>query len=405
MTVNPGLPVPLLAFLLLLAPAQDPPPKAPPPDIKPPAAQEPPKKERERDEILYEIARFKRPDGLISICFRVGHERGRLLKAILEGVQLQIPGQAMPIVSVTPNARVKFLTDKGHVLESEEAHLLIVSDTEENIPYLESVLKVLDAPEPQVQIEARIVELRWDRELQLGLEGEGLNSVIYTLRPGSDAFLKEIRARFNPTEALAGGPFQGSTFRFGRTSAHQGSLTGVIQAFVQRGQGEVLSVPRIVASSGKEALILAGEKIPYTQSTLAAGQTTVTVQFEEANVSLKVRPHIVGSSNIRMEIDTSVKTLIGFVNFQTGTAPTFSNRQAKTDVTVRTGEEVWIGGILQKEKSKIRRGLPILSDIPVFGVLFGRYEESESLREILFTLKPTILEPGGLRAIIDPNKK
>jgi len=300
-----------LSAVLFAGTFQDPPPKPPdkPPQEQPKPAEAPKLMERPSGEILYQIGKFKRPDGLVSLCYKVGFQRGRLLKAILEGQTLHIPGQPAPIVSVTPDKKSRILSDKGHALESEEAHLLIVTDVEENIPYLEAVLKMLDVPDPQVLIEARIVELRWDSDLQYGLEGEGASSVIYTLPGGSDAFLKEIRAKFNPSEAQTPGPFQGSTFRFGRTSSHQGTLAGILQAFVQRGQAEILSTPRILASNGREALVLAGERVPYSQQTNVAGAVTTTINYEDANLQLKVRPHIVGSNFIQLEIDTSIKSL------------------------------------------------------------------------------------------------
>jgi len=399
----------LLAFFLSGGPQENPP--TPPP--KPPAnAQEPPKPvelpkvlDHPGSEILYPIGKFKRPDGLVSLCYKVGFQRGRLLKAILEGTTLQIPGQPAPIVSVTPGVSARILGPKGHAIESEEAHLLIVTDVEENMAYLESILKILDVPEPQVLIEARIVELRWDRDLQYGIEGDGPTSVIYSLPGSSGAFLKSISGKFNPTEAITGGPFQGSTFRFGRTSAHQGTLGGILQAFIQRGQAEILSSPRILASNGREALVLAGERVPYSEQILQTGVVSTTIKYEDANLQMKVRPHIVGSSYIQLEIDTSIKTLTGFVNISGLGAATFSNRQAKTEVTVRSGEEIWLGGLIQKEKSKVRRGIPILSDIPIFGALFGRYEESETVREIVFTLRPVIMEREKMPSIIDPGRK
>src|SRR5688572_23784944 len=406
MTQVPAVVMEFLAAAMLLGFAQDPPPPQPPPE-KPvePRVEAPKLQDRPQGEILYPVGKFKRPDGLVSLCYKVGFQHGRLLRSILEGQSLHIPGQPAPIVSVTPNVKSRILSDRGHALESEEAHLLIVTDIEENIAYIEAVLKMLDVPDPQVLIEARIVELRWDSDLQYGIEGDGVTSTIYTLPSGSDAFLREIRAKFNPSEAQAPGPFQGSTFRFGRTSSHQGTIAGVIQAFVQRGQAEILSTPRILASNGREALVLAGDRVPYSEQILQSGVTSTTIKYEDANLQLKVRPHIVGSTFIQLEIDTSIKSLTGFVTISGLSAATFSNRQAKTEVTVQSGEEIWLGGLIQKEKSKVRRGLPILSDIPVFGALFGRYEEAESIREIVFTLKPVIMERERMPSIIDPGRK
>src|SRR5262245_5604023 len=132
-----------LGFLLSILLVQDPPPKPtenPPPPQPPKTVEAPKAQERPSGEILYQIGKFKRPDGLVSLCYKVGFQRGRLLKAILEGQTLHIPGQPAPTVSVTPDRKARILSDKGYALESEESHLLIVTDAEENIPYLEAVL-------------------------------------------------------------------------------------------------------------------------------------------------------------------------------------------------------------------------------------------------------------------------
>ena len=145
--------------------------------------------------------------------------------------------------------------------------------------------------------------------------------------------------------------------------------------------------------------------MPYSEQILQGGVTSTTIKYEDANLQLRVKPHIVGSNFIQLEIDTSIKSLTGFVQISGLAAATFSNRQAKTEVTVQSGEEIWLGGLVQKEKTKLRRGLPILSDIPIFGALFGRYEESESIREIVFTLRPVIMEREKMPSIIDPGRK
>src|SRR4026209_405963 len=96
--------------------AQETPPNPPdkPPQEPPKPAEAPKVMERPSGEILYQIGKFKRPDGLVSLCYKGGFQRGRLLKAILEGQSLHIPGQPAPIVSVTPDKKSRILSDKGH---------------------------------------------------------------------------------------------------------------------------------------------------------------------------------------------------------------------------------------------------------------------------------------------------
>ena len=390
----------VLAFFVAVAQgaqaAQNPPAPAPPQDpaAKPPAQA----KDPVQDDILFEKWRMER-NGIVTVYYRVGHERGKLLKALLEGTS--IPNQ----VAGDPRARI--LTPTGWVMESEPMHLMVVSDTKENIPLVEAVLRVLDVPDPQVIIEAKVIELRWDKDLEIGIEGEGLTSSLWMQATGSHAFLREVRAKFNPSEALTGGPFQGSTFRFARADSQQGTMGGVIQAFVERGKGEILSAPRILVDSGDEATVMAGEELPYPEVVLHPGGSTTSVKYRDTGVTLKIKPHIVGANNVHLDIDLSVTALLNYVNLPTGTAPAFTKRSAKTKVTVRNGEEIVIGGMRRKEKRTLRRGLPLLSDIPIIGALFGRYEEQETVQEILFFLKPTIIQGGREmpRGMLDPQKK
>ena len=377
------------------------PPQQPPvqPPTNPPAnqpttqpAQDPPKVSQDKDDILYEKWRLER-NGMVTIYYRVGHDRGKLLKALLEG---------------NGDARAKILSSNGWVMESEPMHLMVVSDTKENIALVEQVLRVLDVPDPQVIIEAKVVELRWDKDMEIGFEGDsGPLSQLWIQSDDSGTFLREIRTKFNPTEAITGGSFQGSTFRFSRVSGHTGTMGGIVQAFLERGKGEILSAPRIMVDSGDEALVKAGEEFPYPEVVLHPGGSTTSVKYQPTGVTLKVRPHIVGANNVHLVLELDVKALLGFVNLPTGTAPSFTNRSASTKVTVRNGEEIVIGGLRRKEKHTLHRGLPFLSDIPIIGLLFGRYEEQEVTQEILFFIKPIIIQSGRdmPRSIIDPNKQ
>ncbi|MBI2930913.1 MAG: type II and III secretion system protein [Planctomycetes bacterium] len=366
-----------------------------------------------QDEILYEKYRFEK-DGFVTIYYRVGHDHGRLLKAILEGQSLQVTGQSTPAVSVTPEAsRARVLTPEGWALETESLHLLIVSDKKENVPFIERALRVLDVPDPQVIIEARVVEMRWDRDLQFGIEGDLASSATTWINnSGSEAFLREVRARFNPTEIISGGPFQGSVFRFNRVSAHDGTIGGLVQMFVENGKAEILSNPRVIVESGDQAMMSAGEEVPYFESVLNPAGSTTTVRYRQTGVTLTVRPHIVGASNVQMDLAVEVTALLGFVTGPsvggaTAAAPSFTTRKVNTKVTVHDGDEVVMGGLTRKEKTRTRRGLPLLSDIPILGWLFGRYEEGEVTQEILFFIRPIIVQGARIlpAPIIDPDRK
>ena len=270
--------------------------------------------------------------------------------------------------------------------------------TPENLPFLEKMFRMLHRPAAPVMIEAKVVELEWDNSLQIGVEGDlAGNALVWSESPTSDTFLREIRNRFSPSDALGSSPFQGSVFRFGRTSAATGSFGGLIQMFAERGQAQILSQPRILVKANTTAKIFAGEDVPIPKGFVVnPSGTTTTFEYKPIGVNLEVTPQLAAPGQIMLKLKPEVSNTFGFLPLGSGAstvlAPQFNVRSAETELLVRDGDEVVIGGLYRRVKNTVRRGIPFLSDIPIIGILFGKYEEQESVQEILFFIKPTIIK-------------
>lgn len=392
-------------------PEQDPPapPQPPPKQDPPPPPPQPPQDPTPKaaDDILFEKYRYEK-DGFVTIFYRVGHDRGRILKAILEGQAVSATGGG---VTVTADAakRARVLSPEGWVLETENLHILIVSDKKERIPVIEAVLRALEVPDPQIRIDAKIIELRLDKSFQFGLEGDlSATAAAWLNHADSGSFLREVRTRFNPSAVLAGGTFQGSAFRFNRDGGGQGTIGGLLQMFVESGKAQIQSQPTVIVESGSKAVISSGEEIPYFETVLHPGGSTTTAKYRKTGVTLMVTPHIVGASSVNMIMDVDVTALLGFVTGPTGTAPSFTNRKVNTILTVPDGTQVVLGGLTRTENTTTRRGLPLLSDIPIIGWLFGRYEDTQITQEIVFLIRPSIF--GGrsgtpMPVFLEPEKR
>jgi len=298
---------------------------------------------------------------------------------------------------------------KGRIEASDTLSTLMITDTKENLPVIEKLFKMVHHAEPPILIESKVVEVRWSKKLQIGLEGDvTTSSALFVKSGGSGAFLRDIRMKLNPQEAILPTPFQGSTLRFSRTNGGD-TVGGLLQMFQQRGRAQILSQPRILVKADEKATIFAGEEIPYPAEILVhPGGTNTTLRYKNSGVLLEVTPHLAGPGYILLKIKPEVTTVIGFVQITSTTqAPQFTVRRIETDLMVRDGEEVVIGGLYRMEKNVVRRGIPFLSDIPILGYLFGKVEEDEILQEILFYLKPTIVrgEKDIMREVFDPDKK
>ncbi len=403
-----------VALLLLQAqapPAQNPKPPAAPaapaapapagaPQAAPGPQAEPPKKWQ--DFCCYEKGRVER-DGLVTVVYELSHTPHAAQAGVaaheLQGIE---EFQKLLLPHVTAG--------KGRIEVSNRLSALAITDTKENIGHLEKMLQLLHTPDAPIMIEAKVVELRWDKDLQIGLQGDlGATAAGWTQHVGSEAFLREVRLRFNPQQALGPTPFQGSTFQFSSASSHRGTIGGLIQMFVERGKGQILSQPRVLVKADQTATIFTGDEVPYPSSILTqpAGGPITNFQYRKAGVALEVTPHIAAPGQVALRLKPEVTSTFGFVEVLPGLqAPQFTVRSVNTELLVRDGEEVVIGGLFRRDKTLIRRGLPFLSDIPILGYVFGKTEETEIIQEILFFIKPTIIksEAEMPRGVIVPDK-
>ena len=362
----------LAAVLLQATPEKDPPAKAEDPW---------------QDFCCYEKGRLER-DGLVTIIYQISHKPA--------------PGSAGKF-DESPKQYAMVLTsfvtkEKGKVDANDELGILAITDTPENITFVEKMFRMLHRPAAPVMIEAKVVELEWDSSLQIGIDGDlGGSALIWSESPGSDTFLREIRNRFNPSDAVGSSPFQGSVFRFGRTSSRTGSFGGLIQMFAERGKAKILSQPKILVKANTTAKIFAGEHVPIPKGFVVnPSGTTTTFEYKPVGVNLEVTPQLAAPGMIMLKLKPEVSNTFGFLPLGSGNstvlAPQFNVRSAETELLVRDEDEVVIGGLYRSVKNTVRRGIPFLSDIPIIGILFGKYEEQEAIQEILFYIKPTIIK-------------
>ncbi len=387
----------LLALGLALAQAAQEAPKPPaPPQEKPP-----PPKPPWQDFCCFEKGRAER-DGLVTVVYEVSHPPS----AAQAGVAAH---QLLGIEEFQKMLQPFVTKEKGHIEFSNRMSALSITDTKENVAFVERMFQILHTPDAPVMIEAKVVELRWDNDLQIGMEGDLTPAAAAFVQPaGSEAFFREARLRFNPADALGPSPFQGSTFRFNAVDSQRGTYGGLIQAFVERGKATILSQPRVLVKADEVATIFAGDEVPFPRSLQIqpAGAIT-TFEYRQAGVKLEVTPHIAAPGQVSLRMKPEVTSTLGFIPIAQGvTAPQFTVRSVSTELLVRDGEEVVIGGLYQRNKTEIRRGLPFLSDIPLLGYLFGKYEEGEVIREILFFIKPTVIKSREElpRGVLIPDK-
>ena len=230
-------------------------------------------------------------------------------------------------------------------------------------------------------IEVKLVEVSLDNSFDLGVNWDfknaGGTTVGQTNLPG-------------PTPG--GSTFAGSLTFFGKISDY--TFNTVVAAAVKKGKAKVLSDPKVATLNNKEATIDITDQVPYTitESAVGSGGATVTTQkvtYVPSSITLKVTPTINSDGRISMHLSPKVSQASGG---SSTTPPNTNTRSTETNVIVRDGETIVIGGLIRDSQSDDVYKVPILGDIPLLGMLFRKKSVARKRLELLIFVTPRILE-------------
>ena len=264
------------------------------------------------------------------------------------------------------------LSERGRINLDERTNTLIIKDLQVGIDQISKVLNVLDMPSPQVEIEARIVEATTKFTRQLGVQlGLQLGIPLGRYRAG----ISVIAPVDQPvtTASIAVGGILDTLL-----------LDAAITAAEAQGEARMISKPRISTQNNIEARIVQGAKIPIPVQM----NYTTNVRYETAALHLSVKPQITekGMVSLEIKVENSVPDFTQTVR----EIPTILTSESQTKVLLSDGATTVIGGIFVETTRKRETRTPGLSEIPVFGRLFGRTGEDLETREILFFITSRI---------------
>ncbi|SHE62723.1 type IV pilus assembly protein PilQ [Modicisalibacter ilicicola DSM 19980] len=283
------------------------------------------------------------------------------------------------------------LSERGKVSVDARTNTLLIQETPEQLEAIKLTLDRLDVPVRQVQIEARIVIARDSAARELGVNW-GLSStdaVNGVLGDGSSLDLSGASNGQAPNGGLSvdlGDDLSpGSVFSFGYLSGDI-LLDLELRALESEGKSQTISQPKVITANQKKAVIKQGQEVPYQEAT-SSGATNI--EFKEAVLSLAVTPQITPDDRIIMDLIIN-KDSVADTSF--AGAPAIDTNEIETQVLVRNGETVVLGGILTTEQLKNLFKTPFLGDIPVLGHLFRYTEQSNQKVELLVFITPKIIE-------------
>lgn len=305
-------------------------------------------------------------------------------------------------VKISPNAKVTV---------DERNNALVVTDTPEGLSAAERLISELDSKPPQVLIETKIVQIDVNKTLQLGVQWEfannaasgatqrilGIRSETVGTEPADSGGPGFAGTRVNPatgeveetvtqasrpgargTGVSLPGPQQaGITFGFINNSD---ILTATLNALETDGQTKTLTNPKVITTNNQPARIQIGSKIPFTSTTISGtGLATESITFVDVGFIINVTPTINVDNRIRLK----VKPEVSEVADARVSPPTIDTTVAETEVMIKDGETLVIGGLVSEKMVESASKVPLLGDLPVLGVFFRSTSKDKKRKEIL----------------------
>ncbi|MGQ0644023.1 MAG: type IV pilus secretin PilQ [Elusimicrobiota bacterium] len=318
------------------------------------------------------------------------------------------------------------ISPNGKITVDERTNSIVVTDTPEGLSAAERLIAELDQKPEQVLIESKLVEIALDDRLDLGIQWEysninrdgpaGYNRKIIGQReveatttldigevgfptgfvdPVTGGVTNIVESAFSPSP----GPTRGTGVNLPGNSAtaltfgminNTDILTATLNALVSKSATKVLSSPRVITLNNRQARIQVGDRIPYSTTTVGAGGVSQeSVTFVDVGIILNVTPTINANERIRLNVKPEVSSVKG-VSIP-GAPPQITTRTAETEVLIRDGETLVIGGLIDDQTIETERKVPLLGDIPVLGVFFRSTGDQKIRKELLIFLTPSIV--------------
>ena len=270
------------------------------------------------------------------------------------------------------------------VMADELNNSVLIWSTKAEYAKIEATLKRLDLPLTQVLIEATIVEVTLNDDLQYGLQWAFSDSRATTGYTGQG----QISGR---ADGLLGGIAQGFTYQL---SNPLGKVRAVLNALAAKSLIKVISSPSLMVLDNHTATINVGDQQPIQTSLTSfvdnVNATTSTIQYKDTGVNLVVTPSVNAGNIVTMQVDQTV-TDVGATQASAGGQPSFLQRQISSKVAVRSGETIVLGGLIKDNKTTVKEGVPFLQDVPIVGNLFGTNGVKGLRTELLVVITPRVV--------------
>jgi general secretion pathway protein D len=276
--------------------------------------------------------------------------------------------------------RAATITGDLTIVPEPKTNSLIIRANRQDCDLIQSIVSQIDVRPAQALIEVLIVEARRDRSFSLGI----------------GALTKEQHIAGTENTRIAG-QFAPGIGGLGDFTLQLMGVSGIdvdatISAAVGRGDIHIVSRPVVLTSNDEQAEVVVGSQRPFVQVSRALPTSDAVrdqiVQYKDVGTKLTVRPTISVDGTVQLHVDQEVSNATAETQFN---APVISTRSIRTDLLVKDGQTIVLGGLTDKQHDVASQGIPLLSSIPILGGLFGRQARNATETELFIFLTPRVI--------------
>jgi len=243
---------------------------------------------------------------------------------------------------------------------------IIVKGTRDIIDRVQEFVSAVDIPTPQYMLEAKVVEVNRDGALLLGIDSSLAGNVSVGLSTNALA-LESLTSLVTSTV----------------------QLNAVLNMAQSKGLAKVIAAPKIAAIDGKEANIFIGDVINYFIPNVQGGFDLRSVT---AGVTLRVTAKMERDKTIRVTLNPEVSSITGWTGSGATIAPNVGTRRASTELKVKDGDTIIIGGLMRSSDTENVKKVPLLSNIPILGQLFKSRDTKQEERELIIMITVNVVK-------------
>jgi type II secretory pathway component GspD/PulD (secretin) len=315
----------------------------------------------------------KNIENMTSRVFELYYVNAAEVKALI----MPVMSEFGKIASTSPAALDTEAGQSGDKLSMRDT--IVVYDFPERLDQIERTIKEVDVRPQQILIEVTVLKAELSETTEFGINWEKIGGITATSTPVS----MSMNLASNVTTGLS-------------MKLTNDEIVASIKALEGITDTTVLANPKIMALNKQAGYINIGEERGYTASTTQGQTTTTSVDFLISGTILKFRPFICDNGYVRMEINPELST--GSIQTDAcSTLPIKSITQVKTNIMVKDGRTIIIGGLFKEDLTNSDSQVPVLGDIPIVGALFKKTKDTNIRTELVILITPHIInEPEDL---------